>query len=120
MGPKGPGAPKVKDRVEKESKKLKKELKFPLFDSFSTLFLTFWAPGPEGPGNSLSNLFPTLGPKGPRTPLGGWEGNNFWGINSMGLPESLAGSQRGVRRCELVTNQDYLSKVASQHRKRTL
>ena len=24
-------------------------------------------------------------------------GNNFWGINSMGLPESLAGSQRSVR-----------------------
>ena len=34
-------------------------------------------------------------------------GNNFWGINSMGLPESLAGSQCGVRRCELVMNQDY-------------
>ena len=28
-------------------------------------------------------------------------------INSMGLPESLAGSQRGVRRCEFVMNQDY-------------
>ena len=25
----------------------------------------------------------------------------------MGLLESLAGSQRGVGRCELVTNQDY-------------
>ena len=46
-------------------------MKFPFFDSFSTLFLTFWAPGPSGPGNSFSTPFPTLGPKGPRTPLGG-------------------------------------------------
>ena len=34
-------------------------------------------------------------------------GNNFWGINSMGLPESLAGSQHSVWRCELVMNKDY-------------
>ena len=34
-------------------------------------------------------------------------GKNFWGINSMGLPESLARSQHSVRRCELVTNKDY-------------
>ena len=34
-------------------------------------------------------------------------GNNFWELISMGLPESLAGSQRSVRRCELVTNKDY-------------
>ena len=41
-----------------------------------TLFLTFWTPGPEGPGNLFSTPFPTLGPKGPRTPLGGWKGRN--------------------------------------------
>ena len=39
---------------------------FQLFGSFSTLFLSFWASGPEGPGNSFSTPFPTLGPKGPR------------------------------------------------------
>ena len=72
-----PRAPKVKNRVEKESKKVEKELRFPLFDSLSTLFLTFWTPGPEGPGNSFSTPFPTLGPKGPRTPLGGWKGRKF-------------------------------------------
>ena len=43
---------------------------FSIFDSFSTLILTFSAPGLEGPGNSFSTPFPTLGPKGPRTPLG--------------------------------------------------
>ena len=75
-GPSGPGAQKVKNRVEEESKKWKVQLFFNFFDSFSTLFLTFWAPGPEGPGNSFSTPFPTLGPKGPRTPLGGWKGRN--------------------------------------------
>ena len=34
-------------------------------------------------------------------------GKTFWGINSMGLQECLAGSQRSVRRCELGTNKDY-------------
>ena len=44
-GPSGPRAPKVKNKVKK-SQKVEKELKFPLFDSLSTLFLTFWtAPG---------------------------------------------------------------------------
>ena len=75
-GPSGPGVPKVKNRVEKESKKWKFQLFFNFFDSFSTLFLTFWSPGPSGPGNSFSTPFPTLGPKGPRTPLGGWKGRN--------------------------------------------
>ena len=69
-----PGPKKLKNRVGKESKKSKTELKFPLFDSFPTLFLTFWTPGPEGPGNSFSTLLPTLGPKGPRTPLRGLKG----------------------------------------------
>ena len=34
-------------------------------------------------------------------------GNTVSGINSMGLLESLAGSQHSVRRCELVMNKDY-------------
>ena len=34
-------------------------------------------------------------------------GNILGGVISMGLPESLAGSQRSVRRCELGTNKDY-------------
>ena len=59
-GPSGPGVQKVKIRVEKESK-LEKELKFPLFDSFSTLILTFWGPGAGRP-------------KGPKAPLGGLKG----------------------------------------------
>ena len=70
-GPSGPGARKVKNRVEKESKKRKFQLFFNFFDSFSTLFLTFGAPG-----GSFSTPFPTLGPKGPRTPLGGLKGRN--------------------------------------------
>ena len=78
-GPSGPRAQKVKNGVEKESKKWKFQLFFNFFDSFSTPFLTFWTPGPEGPGNSFSTPFPTLGPKGPRTPLGGLKGRNAMG-----------------------------------------
>ena len=62
--------PKKLKKSRKRVKPVEKELKFPLFDSFSTLFLTFGAPGLEGPGNSFST-------KGPRTPLGGWKGRNF-------------------------------------------
>ena len=62
--PSGPGAQKVKGGAEKESQKS------------WTLFLTFWAPGPEGPGNSFSTLFPTFCPKGPRTSLGGLKGRS--------------------------------------------
>ena len=40
-----PEAQKVKNRVEKSVQKVEeKELKFPLFDSFLTLFLTFCDP----------------------------------------------------------------------------
>ena len=74
----GPFGPKVGNGVENE---LKFQRFFNFFDSFSTPFLTFWTPGPEGPGNSFSTPFPTLGPKGPRTPLGGLKGRNaIWGI----------------------------------------
>ena len=76
-GPSGPGAQKVKNGVQKESKKLKFQLFSNFFDSFVTPFLTFWAPGPEGPRNSFSTPLPTLGPKGPATPLWGLKGRNF-------------------------------------------
>ena len=70
------GRKKVKIIVGKRVKNVEKELKFPVLDSFSTLILTFLTPGPEGPVNSFATLFPTLGPKGPRTPLGGLKGRN--------------------------------------------
>ena len=50
-------------------------MKFPFFDSFSTLFLTFWTRGRKALGTPFQLRFPTLGPKGPRTPLGGIEGS---------------------------------------------
>ena len=65
-----PGAKQSRKRVEK----WKFQLFFNFINSFPTLFLTFGALGPEGLGNSTP--FPTLGPKGPRTPLGGWKGRN--------------------------------------------
>ena len=69
-GSSGPGAQKVKNGVEKESK----NGNFNYFSTFSTLFrLRF---NFLGPGNSFSTPFPTLGPKGPRTPLG-IEGSQF-------------------------------------------
>ena len=69
-----PGSKKLKTE-SKRVEKWKFQLFFNFFDSFSTRFLTFWTPGPEGPGNSFSTPFPTLGPKGPRT-LGGRKGRN--------------------------------------------
>ena len=66
---------------------------FQFFDSFSTLFLTFWAPGPEGPGNSFSIPFPTLGPKCPRTPLGGLKGRNVSGRYFYFLAETERADQ---------------------------
>ena len=71
-----PRGPKSEKLSRKRVEKVEKELKFPFFDSFSTPFLTFWTPGPEGPGNSFSTPFPTLDPKGPRTPLRGLKGRN--------------------------------------------
>ena len=72
-----PGSKKLKSE-SKKSQEVEKELKLPLFDSFSTLILTFWTP--EGRKrelmfNSISNFrpegpFPTFGPKRPRTPHG--------------------------------------------------
>ena len=67
-----PGSKKLK----RESKKWKFSTLFQLFRLFFDSVLTFWTPGPEGPGNSFSTPFPTLGPKGPRTPLGGLKGRN--------------------------------------------
>ena len=78
LGPSGPGAQKVKNS-RKRVKEWKFHLFFNFFDSFLTLFLTFWTPGPapEAPGSSFSTPFPTLGPKGPRIPLGGLKGGKF-------------------------------------------
>ena len=97
-GPSSPGVQKVKKKVkkeskksQKESKKVEKELKFQLFDSFWALFLTFWTPGPEGPGNSVSNF----GPEGPRNSSVGIEGSQHTTIYHCGgaallnSPESL-------------------------------
>ena len=62
---------------------------FHFFDSFSTLFLTFWAPGPEGPGggglifNSVSNF----GPEGPKSISGGIEGSQCTGL--VGAPKNM-------------------------------
>ena len=64
-----PGSKKLKTE-SKKSRKSRKRVEISVFDSVSTLFITFWAPGPEA-GNSFSTPFPTLGPKGPITPLGG-------------------------------------------------
>ena len=66
-GPEGPRAQNFKIRVEKESKKVKQEVKFPLFDSFST---TTFRP-PELVFNSISNF----GPKEPKNSSGGIEGS---------------------------------------------
>ena len=71
----GPFGPKVGNRVEnefsgpsglgsksyktesKKSQKVERELKFPLFDSFSTLLLTSWTPGREAPGTHFQLHF---------------------------------------------------------------
>ena len=61
---------KVRNRVEKESKKLKKSRNFhmlTLFDSVSN-FMT-------SRGNSFSTPFPVLGPEGPKNPSAGMEGS---------------------------------------------
>ena len=76
--------PKKLTHSRKRVKKVEKELKFPLFDSLSTLFLTFWAPGPEGPGNSFSTLVPTLGPKGQKLLWGGLRGRKTLGLAGAG------------------------------------
>ena len=64
-GPSGPRVQKVNTRVEKESKNWKE---------LTSLILSFWAGRPR---NSFSTPFPTLGPKGPRTPLGGLKGRSL-------------------------------------------
>ena len=64
-GPPGPGAQKCKT----ESKKSQNRLFFNYFDSFSTLFWTFWAPKPKGPGNPFSNSICNFRPEGPKWPL---------------------------------------------------
>ena len=51
-----------------ESKKSQNQLFFNYFDSFSNPFWTFWALGPTGPGNSLSNSVCNFDPKGPNDP----------------------------------------------------
>ena len=67
------------NRPKKRVKNWKFQLFFKFFDSFSILFFAFWA---SGPGSSFSTPFPTLGPKGPRTPLWGLKGRK-----SLPLPK---------------------------------
>ena len=62
MSSRGRGPKKSKTESEKGSKST---VFSNYFDSFLTPFSTFWAPRPRGPGNSLSDSFPTLGPEGP-------------------------------------------------------
>ena len=66
-----PGPQKLKT----ESKKSQRELKFPLFDSFSTLFLTFWGPGAGRPWGLIFNFVSNFGPEGPKTSSRGVEGS---------------------------------------------
>ena len=96
-----PGSKKLKTE-SKKSRKVEISTLFQLFDSFSTLFLTFGALGPEGPGNSFSAPFPTLGPKGPRTPLGGWKGRKSRLFLSIFLGEGKWGRKkyRRIPKCE--------------------
>ena len=64
-GPLGFGAQKV----AKQSRQRVKVVENSRFDSFSTRFSTFWAPGPRGPGNSFSDSF--SGPDTPNDPCSG-------------------------------------------------
>ena len=53
-----PGSQKVKNRVEKDSKSGNFNSFSIFFDSFSTLFLTFWDPGVPAPGTHFQLRFP--------------------------------------------------------------
>ena len=86
---------------------MKFQLFFNFFDSFSTLFSTFGTPGSEGPGNSFSTPFPTLGPKGPELapPLWGLKGRKVYLVDVSDifyfffpLGERGKGGVRGARR----------------------
>ena len=63
------GPQNVKNRVEKESKKVEKELKCSLFFTHFDSVFNFWALGPEGLGNSFSTPFPNFGPEGLKNSL---------------------------------------------------
>ena len=97
MSSRGPQK-KLKTESKEKVKKVEISTLFQFFDSFSTLFLTFGALGPEGPGNSFSTPFPTLGPKGPRTPLGGWKGRNALSPSRNPHESSHETSYEGVHR----------------------
>ena len=105
----GPSVPKLETELKASSralpapgsKKLKSELKmeistlFQLFGLFFDSDLTFWAPGPEGPGNKFSTPFPTLGPEGPRTPLGGLKGMPMQeGVLCLHIDKAYCGAHR--------------------------
>ena len=70
MGSRALPAPGPK-KCKTESKKSQKRLFFNYFDSFLTLFWTFWAPGPKGPGNPFSNSICNSRPEGPNDPCSG-------------------------------------------------
>ena len=71
MSSRGLSAPGPK-KLKTGSKKSQNRLFFNYFDSFSTPFSTFWAPGPRGLGNSFSDSFSNSGPGRPKvTPVRG-------------------------------------------------
>ena len=76
-GPSCPGVRKLKNRVEKESKKWK----FQLFSTFLTLFqlrfLNFSDPRAGRPRELIFNSVSNFGPEGPKNSSGGMEGRNL-------------------------------------------
>ena len=71
------------------------------FDSFSTPFSTFWAPGPRGPRNSFSDSFSNFGPA-QMTPVAGPGNHNIMtyfeseesAYNNCVTDSKLSGTQR--------------------------
>ena len=71
-----PGSKKLKSESEK-SKESRKRVEVRTFRLFFDSDFNFFGPwGRKAPGNSFSTRFPTLGPKGPKTPLGGLKARN--------------------------------------------
>ena len=64
-GPLGPGGPKSPNQSRKRVKIVKKES---ILTRFRLRFGLCGPPGPRGPGDSFSDFFSTLGPKGPNDP----------------------------------------------------
>ena len=106
MSSRGLSAPGPK-KSQTESKKSQNRLFFNYFDSFSTPFSTFWAPGPRGPGNSFSELFfklwarraqmtPVAGPGNPKSHRSNCYVN--WPLDSSrGMKSEISSTRENVR-----------------------